>query len=281
QRPKYAHKGHFGHSLLVGGSKGKIGAMALATKAALRSGSGLTTSFVPACGHDSIVGHIPEAMVITDEHNDIITHKEWELEPYTIGVGPGMGQNEETLTALKALLAKAQTPLVVDADAINLIAGNMSLMDLVPKGSIFTPHPGELKRLIGAWENDMDKLEKTKAFSKEHEVILIVKGANSITVFGDDLYINSTGNPGMATAGSGDVLTGMITGLLAQDYEPLVAAMFGVYQHGSAGNLATQELGFEALMASDIIEHIGMAFLELFRQEPPPGAAAENEENHT
>ncbi|MDC8004124.1 NAD(P)H-hydrate dehydratase [Aureisphaera galaxeae] len=275
QRPKYAHKGDFGHSFLVGGSRGKIGAMALATKASLRSGSGLATTFVPACGHDILIGLVPEAMVVCDENETTITQTEWDTSNYTIGVGPGMGQEKETLKAFEALLSNAETPMVIDADAINLLAANPKLIEEVPKGSIFTPHPGELKRLVGEWDHDIGKLEKAKEFSKAHEVIIVVKGANTVTVFGDDLYINSTGNPGMATAGSGDVLTGIITGLLAQGYEPLVAAMFGVYLHGSAGNLATQELGFEALLAGDIVDTIGAAFLELFRQEPAPEAPPE------
>ncbi|GAB5399434.1 MAG: bifunctional ADP-dependent NAD(P)H-hydrate dehydratase/NAD(P)H-hydrate epimerase [Aureisphaera sp.] len=276
QRPKYAHKGNFGHSFLVGGSRGKIGAIALASKAALRTGSGLATAFVPACGHDIIIGQLPEAMVLCDENDAHITNSDWEVSTYTIGVGPGMGKEKETLDAFTALLSKSENPMVIDADAINLLAEHPNLIKNVPKGSILTPHLGELKRLIGVWANDIEKLEKAKEFSKKHEVIVVIKGANTVVVLGNDLYINSTGNPGMATAGSGDVLTGMITGLLAQGYEPLVSALFGVYQHGSAGNLATQEIGFEALMASDIIEHIGAAFLELFRQEQVPEAPAEN-----
>ncbi|MBQ0740005.1 NAD(P)H-hydrate dehydratase, partial [Aquimarina celericrescens] len=128
-----------------------------------------------------------------------------------------------------------------------------------------TPHPKELERLIGNWKDDFDKIEKTKAFSKTHNCIIVIKGANSITVFENQLYVNNNGNPGMATAGSGDVLTGMITGLLSQGYDPLHAAVFGVYLHGSAGDIAVQKTSFEGLIASEIVSHIGASFLELFK----------------
>lgn len=279
QREKFAHKGSFGHSLLIGGSYGKMGAIMLASKAALRSGSGLATAFIPACGHDLLAGQLPEAMAVCDVDDKKITDISLDTASYTIGIGPGMGKEPETLKAFEGLLSVVETPMVIDADAINLLAENTKLLKKVPKSSILTPHVGELKRLLGEWKNNIEKLEMAKAFSKKYEVVLVIKGANTMTVLGDDLYINTTGNPGMATAGSGDVLTGMITGLLAQGYDPLVAALFGVYQHGSAGNLATQEQGFEALIASDIIENIGTSFLELFRQEPPPeGAQEENEQ---
>jgi hydroxyethylthiazole kinase-like uncharacterized protein yjeF len=157
--------------------------------------------------------------------------------------------------------------VVIDADAINSISLEKDILKYLPKGSILTPHPGELRRLIGNWKNDFDKIEKVKGFSKKHQVVVVIKGANSLVIEGDNLLINTTGNPGMATAGSGDVLTGMITGLLSQGYLPLDAALFGVFIHGLAGDVASGKMGFEAIIASDILENIGNAFMEIFR--PP------------
>lgn len=267
QREKYSHKGTYGHSLLVGGSKGKMGAMVLASKAALSAGSGLATAFIPECGNTILQTAIPEAMVLSDVNNDFISEIVVDFEPSVIGIGPGMGQDKRTVKTFLKLLSQTKRPMVIDADAINIIAANPSAVKDVPKRSIFTPHPVELARLVGKWKNDYEKLKKVKVFSKNNEMIVVIKGANTITIFGDEMYINTTGNPGMATAGSGDVLTGIITGLLSQGYEPLVAATFGVYLHGSAGNIVSQEKGHEALLASDLIENIGKAYLELLIQD--------------
>ena len=268
QREKYAHKGTFGHTLVVAGSYGKMGAAVLATKAAYRVGAGLVTAFVPECGYDIIQNQVPEAMTVTDKEDDVITNITIDFEPTAIAIGMGIGTSAETVAALTNLFKKTKGQLVIDADAINCIAANKDLLKLVPELSVLTPHPGELERLIGTWKDDYDKLKKTKAFAKKHNVIVVIKGANTIVVIEDRMYINTTGNPGMATGGSGDVLSGMIAGLLSQGYDPLIASVFGVYLHGSAGNIATQDIGFEALMATDIVEHIGASFLALFAQEP-------------
>ncbi|MCH9659501.1 MAG: NAD(P)H-hydrate dehydratase [Bacteroidetes bacterium] len=275
QREKYAHKGMFGHALLVGGSKGKVGAMVLATKAALRSGAGLATALVPGAALNILQTSVPEAMVITDTGDDFLQTCAHSIKTPSIGIGPGMGLNEVTVKGFLRLLSETNSPMVIDADAITILATNSKAMKDVPSGSICTPHVGELKRLVGEWTDDYDKLAKVKAFSKEHKVGVVIKGANTMTVFGDDIFVNTTGNPGMATAGSGDVLTGIITGLLAQGYDPQVAAMFGVYLHGSAGNIVTASQGFEALMASDIIANLGAAFIELFRKEEAPPQEAQ------
>ncbi len=277
QREKYAYKSHFGHAFIVAGGEGKMGAASMAAKAVLRTGGGLVTVHVPGIGRDVIQTSVPEAMTMTDPNDKNISKVDTSFDPTVIGVGPGIGMASETKKALKELLSATKRPMVIDADALNCISEDESLVGLVPKHSILTPHPGELQRLIGSWENDYEKLDKTKEFSKKHELLVVVKGANTITVVGDSMYINSTGNPGMATAGSGDVLTGMITGLLSQGYEPLAAALFGVYLHGSSGNLVAQERGFEALIATDIIENIGDAFLELFKQEQMPAPPEEEE----
>ncbi|MEM7185923.1 MAG: NAD(P)H-hydrate dehydratase [Bacteroidota bacterium] len=277
QREKYSYKSKFGHALLVGGSKGKMGAMVLAAGAALRSGSGLVSVCVPDDGNGILQTSVPEAMTISGGKGGAISSITFDIPSATLGVGPGMGVNEETRNALNELLQRQETPMVIDADAINLMAAHPELIKHLPKQSILTPHPGELERLIGTWDHDFDKLEKAKAFSSQHEVIVVIKGANTVIVQGNELYINTTGNPGMATAGSGDVLTGVITSLLAQGYDPLVSALFGVYLHGSSGNLVAQEKGFEALIAGDLVDAMGQAFLELFKQEAPPQAAAGDE----
>jgi hydroxyethylthiazole kinase-like uncharacterized protein yjeF len=268
QREKYAHKGDFGHTLIVAGSYGKIGAAVLATRAAYRTGSGLVTAFVPGCGYTILQASIPEAMTVTDKEDALITNINVDFEPSAIAVGMGMGTKTETVSALENLFSTSKSPLVIDADALNCISENETLLKKIPELSVLTPHLGELKKLVGDWKNDFEKLEKTTKFAKKHNVIVVVKGANTIVAVENKLYINTTGNPGMATGGSGDVLSGMIAGLLSQGYDPLVASVFGAYLHGSAGNLATQDIGFEALTASDLIENIGAAFLELFALEP-------------
>src|SRR5690606_21711917 len=172
-----------------------------------------------------------------------------------------------TAAGFEVFLKANKIPLIFDADALNLLAASKKLLKLLPKNCILTPHPGELERLVGKWKNDFDKIEKTKALSKSIDGIVVIKGAHTITVYHDQLYVNTTGNPGLATAGSGDVLTGIITGLLAQHYDPLTAAIFGVYLHGLAGDLAVQQTGVNSLIAGDIVEFVGDAFIELFRRE--------------
>jgi len=275
-REKYAHKGTYGHSLIVGGSYGKMGAVTLASSACLRTGAGLVTAYIPAVGYTVLQTSLPEAMVICDESEKNITKIQYTIEPKAIGIGIGMGTDAATVKALKAFLKTNTTPLVIDADALNILATNKTVLKLVPKGSILTPHPKELERLIGEWTDDFDKLEKTKAFSKKYDVIVIIKGAHTITVYNNSLYINNTGNPGMATAGSGDVLTGMLTGLVSQGYDAVKAAIFGVYLHGKSGDIALSGLGYQALTASDIISNIGKAYLDLFvKPEENPAAEAE------
>lgn len=263
-REKFGHKGTYGHSAIIGGSYGKIGAVTLATSAAFRIGAGMVTAVVPKCGYNILQTSVPEAMVITDHDENFLTDIQLNFEPSAISIGMGMGKNHATVEGLKAFLKKVKAPLVIDADALNIISENKELLELIPENSILTPHPGELKRLIGDWKNDYDKIEKAKSLSKERGVILIIKGAYTITVFRDSLYINTSGNPGMATAGSGDALSGVITGLLSQGYKPLEASIFGVYMHGSAGDIASSQMGYESVMAGDIINNISQAYINLF-----------------
>lgn len=277
QRQKFDHKGVYGHTLIVAGSYGKIGASVLASKSAFKAGAGLVSCFVPECGYTIVQTALPEAMVLTDVHTKRITDIQFEITPSAIAVGMGIGTHPETASALTKLFSEVKAPLLIDADAINCISENEELLKLLPKHSILTPHLGELERLLGPIKNDFDRIEKTKAFSKKHDIIIIIKGANSITVFGDKLYINTTGNPGMATAGSGDVLSGVIAGLLSQGYDPLVSSVFGVYLHGSAGNIVSQQVSYEAVMAGDISNALGNAYLALFEQEPQPQTVEETQ----
>ena len=265
-REKFSHKGSYGHSLIIGGSYGKIGAAILASKAALSAGSGLVTSYIPKCGYTSMQSSFPEGMVITDADEHKLTHIAFNIAPNAIGLGVGVGTNSQTVEAFAAFVKSNKVPLVVDADGINILSENKQLIELLPKDSVLTPHPGELKRLIGDWKDDFDKLKKVKSFSKEHQLIIVIKGANTITVYHDKLYINTTGNPGMATAGSGDVLTGIIVGLISQGYNPLIATVFGVYLHGRSADIAVEDYGYQSLIASHIIEYLGPAFLDLFKQ---------------
>lgn len=266
-RKKFDHKGTYGHALIVGGSFGKMGAVTLATKACLRSGAGKVSAYIPQCGETIIQTSVPEAMVITDASNNQITH--WNIPEsfQAIGIGIGLGTHSDTLKGFTTFLKKQKNPLVLDADALNLLSENNKLLKEVPPKSILTPHPGELQRLIGDWSDDFDKLTKTKALSKSLDSIIVIKGAHTLTVYLDNIYINTTGNPGMATAGSGDVLTGIITGLMAQGYDSLISAVFGVYLHGSAGDIVSQYQGFNSMIAGDLIDYLGEAFLELFRRE--------------
>ena len=269
-REKFAHKGDFGHVMILGGSYGKIGAVNLASRAALMSGTGLVTAYIPKCGYHSLQASIPEVMVISDENETVISNINFGIEPTVIGIGVGLGTSTETAKTFEAFLKKNKTPLVIDADALNLLAKKKALLKLLPKQTILTPHPKELERLVGEWSDDFEKLKKVKAFSKKYDVIVLIKGANSITVYKDKKYINTTGNPGMATAGSGDVLTGIVSGLVAQGYEPLSATIFGVYLHGRSADISLEDYGYQSLIASHIIDTIGEAYIDLFKKPEEP-----------
>jgi NAD(P)H-hydrate epimerase len=261
KRDKFAHKGTFGHALLVAGSEGKMGAAIMAGKACLRSGVGLLTAQVPKKGYEIMQVAVPEAMCVVDDSASIIS-KVINVNPYNaIGIGPGIGTNVETHKVLKILIQNAKAPMVLDADALNILSENKTWISFVPSKSILTPHPKEFSRLVGTWANDEERLKMQVATSQKNDVIIVLKGANtSITLPNGEVYFNSTGNAGMATGGSGDVLTGLITGLLAQNYTPEKAAILGVYLHGLAGDLGKTKLGENSLIASDIIDNISEAF---------------------
>lgn len=266
KRKQFSHKGDFGKALLIAGGLGKMGACVLAAKAALKSGVGLLTLHVPKCGYQIVQTSVPEAMASIDEHDACFTSLP-DVDGFTaVGVGPGIGQHKKTLKALEDLLNISKIPMVIDADGINLLAANNSLLHLLKENCILTPHPGELHRLIGDWSDDFHRLEMAKTFSAKTKCILVIKGAHTSVVAPDGrVFFNSTGNPGMATGGSGDVLTGIITALLAQGIDPLDAAILGVFVHGYAGDLAAWETGPISLTASDIHNSLPEAFKQLFR----------------
>ncbi|ACT96289.1 NAD(P)H-hydrate dehydratase [Dyadobacter fermentans] len=257
-RQKFSHKGTFGHAVLIAGSFGKMGAAVLSGRACLRSGVGLLTMHVPACGYAIAQISVPEAMTTVDDTEKYIS-KSPDLNSATaIGIGPGIGQDPATVKALEKVLEKAKVPVIVDADALNILSTNRHLLFKLPANTILTPHPKEFQRLAGESSNEFERLEKARAFSSKYKVIICLKGANTAVVLPNgEVHFNSTGNPGMATGGTGDVLTGIITSLLAQKYDPADAAILGVYQHGLAGDRAAEARGQTALIASDVIEHLG------------------------
>lgn len=267
-RNKFSHKGTFGHAVILGGSHGKIGSVALASRAALLSGAGLVTACVPGCGYIPLQSQLPEIMVRTTP--DMDEHVEFPegIEGQTAGIGMGLGTTDAVQKAFLAWLREQKNPVLLDADALNILSLTPKALKDIPEQSILTPHPGELKRLLGAWESDFDKLHKAQEFAKKWKCILLIKGAHTTVLHKGVGYINLTGNPGMATAGSGDVLSGIITGLLATGYPPIQAAQLGVYLHGRAGDLQVRQTGVEALTASDILSGLGAAFREFSGEVP-------------
>lgn len=262
-RPKFSHKGTFGHALVIAGSYGKMGAAVLAARACLRAGAGLLTVHAPRCGFLVLQTSVPEAMFSAD-HRAIMWTEAPDLQPYSaVGVGCGIGRAPETANALKNLLLsmeKTSRGLVLDADALNILAENPDWWRRVPRNTIITPHPKEFERLFGPSANDFERndLQRTKA--QEHGVFIVLKGAHTAIACPDGAcWFNSTGNPGMATGGTGDVLTGVLTGLLAQGYSARNAALLGVFLHGLAGDLAAEKTGLAGLMAGDVAGFLGKA----------------------
>jgi len=265
-RNRFSHKGNFGHSLIIGGSFGKIGSLVLASKAALKIGSGLVTAYLPKCGYNIIQSAIPEVMAEVDADN-ILEYFNFKVKPTVIGVGIGIGTSEKTAKGFSKFLKENKVPLVIDADGINLISQEKSLLKFLAEGTIITPHPKEFERLVGPWKNDYEKLEKLIDFSTKHNLIVVLKEAYTVIAYKEKLYFNSTGNPGLATAGSGDVLTGIITGLIAQGYTPLNASILGVYLHGKCADIALLDMVEETFIASDIFKYLPEAFLSIISNE--------------
>ncbi len=266
-RTLFAHKGDFGHALLIAGSYGKMGACVLAAKAALRTGVGLLTTHVPLRGYEIIQTAVPEAMVSIDRDAKIFSYLP-KLNNYNmIGIGPGIGVHKGSRDAFLKLL-KTNLPLVIDADGLNMIAKNPEWIKLIPPDSILTPHPKEFDRLVGESKSSYERLQKQIKLAKDIKSVVIVKGHFTAIALPDGkVFFNTTGNPGMATGGSGDVLTGIILSLSAQGFLPDEAALTGVFIHGLAADIAIETMSQTALTASDIIDTLPEVFLMLENNE--------------
>lgn len=260
-RGKFAHKGAFGHGLLIAGSYGMAGASILAAKAALRSGIGLLTMHAPVCNHGILQTTVPEAMVQDDLHERYFVAPV-ELDSYqALAIGPGLGQEEDTALATIEQIRDCYVPLVLDADALNVFSTHRTHLNNLPKGSILTPHVKELERIVGRCSNSYERLSKAKELAASLQCYIILKGAWSIVVTPEGkCHFNPTGNPGMATGGSGDVLTGIILALLAQDYTQEEACRLGTYVHGLAGDIAAYRMGQISMTAGDIVSALPEAW---------------------
>ena len=260
-RDPKAYKNTFGHALLYAGSLGMAGAAVLSARACLRSGVGLLTVCSPSCNNDILQISVPEAMTIASD--DLYANT--DLSRYNaVGAGPGLGQGDSQTAILEKLLKSSSYPMVLDADALNIIARSRYLLEYVPAGSVLTPHPGELQRLVGQATDYDDMILKAKALATENGITVVVKGAPTVTIApARTMYVITTGSPGMATGGSGDVRTGMVLALLAQGYKSEQAALIAVYIHGLAGDMAARELSMTAMTSADIAGHLPQAWLQM------------------
>ena len=263
-RDAFAHKGTMGHALLVAGSYCMAGAAILAARACMRSGAGKMTVHTPRRNVPILQTAVPEAVLHTDREETIFSEAVSTEKYQAVAVGPGIGTAEATAIAMIAQLRRAQCPAVADADALNILAARHAWLQQLPKGIILTPHPKELERLEGQCTDSYERLTKARQLAERLQGYVILKGHHTAVCMPDGhVAFNTTGNAGMATAGSGDVLTGILLGLLARGYQQREACLLGVYLHGLAGDLAAEELGEESLMASDIIQYLPKAFLAL------------------
>lgn len=261
-RNDFAHKGTYGKSVIVAGSYGKIGAAVLATKSALKTGSGLTFILTPNCGYEILQTTCPEAMFISAGEKLI---EEIEIQENSMyGIGPGLGTDSLTEKALVNFLEQCSKPLLLDADALNIISKNKDRINLIPKNSIITPHPKEFERLFGSTENSFKRLELGRTKAKELQIFIVLKDHHTQIITPEGMvFYNITGNSGLAKGGSGDVLTGIITSLLAQNYSPQNACILGVWLHGKAADFAAQNFSKEAMLPMNVIDELGNVFLEL------------------
>lgn len=264
KRSKFSHKGDFGHGLLIAGSYEKTGAALLAAEACLRSGIGLLTVHIPEKSALPLQSYLPEAMLSIDKSEKFLSEIPEPDKFNSIAIGPGIGLNSATKDAVSMLIKNSKKPIIIDADALNIISENKLLLNKIPANSILTPHIKEFSRLFGTYDDSYKRLEAQIKFSSDYKIIIVLKGAHtSVTTPDGKCYLNSTGNPGMATGGSGDVLTGIILSLLSQGYSPEDSAFFAVYLHGLAGDFASEKMSQESLIASDITKFLCCAFLSL------------------
>jgi hydroxyethylthiazole kinase-like uncharacterized protein yjeF len=263
-KSNFAHKGTNGHALLVGGSKGKMGSVVLAAKACLRSGTGLCSAYIPANANMILQTAVPEAMIFESE-------SEWQVsgsfnaEHFSaIGFGPGAGKHEETAKLLKFLIQTVNGNLLIDADGLNIVAENPTWLSFLPNNTVLTPHPGELDRICGKANSGFERLENARNLSMKTGAVVVLKGAyTAVCSPSGAIYFNSTGNNGMAKGGSGDVLSGIITAILAQGLSALNAARLGVFVHGLAGDIAAEEFGKIAMNAGDIVKALPAAWIAI------------------
>lgn len=267
-RKRFAHKGEFGHSLLIAGSYGMGGCAVLAARAAMRAGTGLVTVHAPQKNVVILQTAVPEAVVSVDIHEALFTYPIETTTYDAVGIGPGLGTDVLTATAIGQVFSQSDMPLVIDADALNICSKHPSLLKKIPQNSILTPHLGEFERLVGDCSNSFERLTKAKFLAAEHSIYIVLKGAwTTIVTPEGDCFFNTSGNPGMAVGGSGDVLTGILTALLAQGYSPLDSCKIGVYLHGLAGDMASYQKGEIGMTAGDIVEAIPQAWQALIPQK--------------
>lgn len=263
-RARFSHKGTYGHALLLAGSYGTMGAAVLSAGAVMRSGAGLLTVQVPRNGAVVMQTAVPEAMCHVDRETSFISEMPRMERFSAIGMGPGIGFAPETVNLLKRVIQDVKVPMVLDADALTILSENPIWLRFLPPGTVLTPHPKEFERLVGSCGSAFERWDRQREFAQRHQCTVVLKGAfTSVCNPAGQSFFNMTGNPGMATAGSGDVLTGIILGLLAQGYGPTEAAVLGTYVHGLSGDLVAEHQGMNALVASDLVKGLGAAFLHL------------------
>ncbi len=254
-REANSHKGTYGHALLIAGNKYKMGAAVIAAKACLRAGAGLVTINIPEDERFILQTAIPEAMLSARENND------YNINEFSaIGIGPGIGTEEDAIKILTDLLTNCNKPILLDADALNIIALNKNLLSKLPSNTVITPHPKEFDRLFGEHTNAEDRINTALQKAHEHNIVIVLKDHKTVITFNGESFENTIGNAGLAKGGSGDALSGIITAFLAQGYEPFVAAKIGVYLHGLAADIALQNQSMESMLINDVIECLGKAF---------------------
>lgn len=264
KRSKFSHKGNFGHALIIAGSNNMRGAASICAEACLRSGAGLLTVHSIETVISALIGRLPEAMCSIDTHSEFICELP-DLKRYNVvAMGPGIGTEQETQDVLKKLLNYNNASLILDADALNILSENKTWISFLPQETILTPHPKEFDKLTESHSNDFERYEKAKLFAIKHKLIVVLKGTYTVVCMPDgSSYFNSTGNAGLAKGGSGDTLTGIITGLVARGYSPPQAALIGVYIHGLAADIAIKKCSKESLLATDVMDKLPKAFLKI------------------
>jgi hydroxyethylthiazole kinase-like uncharacterized protein yjeF len=253
-----SHKGNYGHSFLIVGNQCKMGAAVIASRACLRTGTGLLTVSVPEDERFILQIAIPEAMLVMREKDEDNLHNFFAL-----GIGCGIGDSKESLQILSYILHEFHKPIVLDADALNLISIHKHLLERIPHNTIITPHPKEFDRLFGIHQDTDSRIETAIEQAQKLNIVIVLKGHNTLITHNGEAFLNTTGNAGLAKGGSGDALTGIITALLSQGYKPYEASKIGVYIHGLAADLALEKQSMESLLITDVIEYLGQAFKKI------------------